>query len=235
MAERPIFVAVIEGSALVKEVSLRLEWHAGFAAVQKEKNIAGLHAAAAAAGYNPVLEVSTKSAMIIGRHLSAFHLTVSSERNGQIPLECVFQGSKVFENGGPFIDLYTTSAREARRDPRLLQSGKLTGFQFEGLAFPLEPTTVFYDWLYLTAIFHHREWLKRLFRYAAFSDIEFNPQRSINCQARSCALFVSLMKRELLEEALASPTQFISLLSKHEYCPQLRAEKTPGPLFESNR
>jgi Aldo/keto reductase family len=35
--------------------------------------------------------------------------------------------------------------------------------------------------------FTHREWLERLYRYAGFTDIEFNPSKSINCQARSCA------------------------------------------------
>jgi hypothetical protein len=33
--------------------------------------------------------------------------------------------------------------------------------------------------------------LARLNKYVGFTDIEFNPSKSINCQARSCALFVS--------------------------------------------
>jgi hypothetical protein len=56
-----------------------------------------------------------------------------------------------------------------------------------------------YDWLYINAIYPHREWLVRLNRYAGFTDIEFNPERSVNCQARSCALFVSLMTKGLLD------------------------------------
>src|SRR5688572_17405993 len=58
-------------------------------------------------------------------------------------------------------------------------------FRFNGYSFPLEPKTVFYDWLYINAIYPHREWLQRPCKDAGFTDIEFNPSKSINCQARS--------------------------------------------------
>jgi hypothetical protein len=77
--------------------------------------------------------------------------------------------------------------------------------------------TAFYDWLYVTAIFPHREWLtKRLkgdFNYAGFTDIEFNPHKSVNCQARSCALFVELIHEGLLETAVSSPENFVDMMS----------------------
>jgi len=109
----------------------------------------------------------------------------------------------------------------AKRDRRLQESGKLIGFEFEGFSFPLTPKTAFYDWLYVSAIFPHREWLARLNRYAGFTDIEFNPKHSINCQARSCALFRTLMARNLLQNATASPSGFIETLSHYEYHPTL--------------
>ena len=227
MAERPIFVPSLDGLELVREISFPIVWNPGFAPVQKKKNIKALHDAAALAGYTPLLEISTKSDEKIGQHLSAFHLKVQSDRLGEIPLECAFQGSKVFEKGGPFTDLYAADAREAKRDPRLQRSGALMGFRFDGLLFPLEPKTAFYDWLYLNAIFPHREWLRRLDRYAGFTDIEFNPGRSINCQARSCALFVTLMKKDILECAVRSPESFLELLSQHSYRPHLRGESEP--------
>lgn len=219
MAERPIFVPAPNEPELVKEIYVPLKWHSGFAPVQKEKNVAGLHASAAAAGYSPVLEVSSKSAEKLGRHLSAFHLKVQ-RRTGEIPMESAFQGSKVFERGGPFTDLYAADAREAKRDPRLRESGRIVAFEFDGVRFPTEPRTAFYDWLYINAIYPHREWLTRLCRYAAFSDIEFNPERSVNCQARSCALFVSLMSKGLLDSAIESPQAFIDMLVAHAYRPQ---------------
>lgn len=212
MAERPVFVPSASGDSLVKEISFQITWSPGFAPVQKAKNIRALHEAATRAGYLPVLEVSTKSEKKLGRHLSAFHLKVETKQLGEIPLECAFQGSKVFVGGGPYTDLYDADVRAAKRDPRLQQSGRLRGFSFEGFSFPLEPKTIFYDWLYLTSVYPHREWLSRLQQYAGFTDIEFNPQRSFNCQARSCALFVSLTKRHLLDQALKSPAGFGELV-----------------------
>jgi hypothetical protein len=69
---------------------------------------------------------------------------------------------------------------------------------------------VFYDWLYLSALYEHREGLRNhIFHYAGFTDIEFNPERSINCQARSCVLLVSLMKKDW------------SRVMRHTICPLL--------------
>lgn len=60
-----------------------------------------------------------------------------------------------------------------------------------------------------------RGWLKsRLRQYVGFTDIEFNPARSVNCQARSCALFAALMSNDLLEKAVESPSAFIELISR---------------------
>ncbi|MGE0123628.1 MAG: hypothetical protein AB7U25_11880 [Vicinamibacterales bacterium] len=237
MAERPIFLPSPETSELVKEVYVDFQWHPGFAPVQKRKNVAALHAAAAKSGYAPLLEISTKSEEKLGRHLSAFHLKVPSASLGPIPLEVAFQGSKVFERGGPYTDLYSVDAREAKRDPRLKESGRLLEFRFGSVSFHTEPKTAFYDWLYVSAIFPHRDWLERLTRYAGFSDIEFNPQRSINCQARSCALFVALMRRNVLSEAVESPQAFVHYLSREAYRPELREAPAPepDPLFSGNR
>ena len=223
MAERPIFIPVPDSPALVKELTIRLTWNPGFAPIQKKKNIAALHAAAAEAGYAPLLEVSTKSEEKVGQRLSAFSLKVHSDRLGKMPLEAAFQGSKVFEHGGPYTDLYTAEdVRDAKRDHRLKNSGSLKGFQFENLWFPLEPKTVFYDWLYIGALYEHRDWLRNhIFQHAGFTDIEFNPERSINCQARSCALLVTLMTNKWLDEAVSSPEAFIRLLSSRDYRPEL--------------
>ena len=52
-------------------------------------------------------------------------------------------------------------------------------------------------------------------------DIEFNPEKSINCQSYSAALFVSLQKRGLLERALSSEKEYIALVDdKHIREPQ---------------
>ncbi len=221
MAERPIFIPAPESPELVKELSMRLTWHPGFAPSQKKRNIGALHESAARAGYAPLLEVSTKSEEEVGRRLSAFNLKVRGDELGEMPLEMAFQGSKVFEGGGPFTDLYyAKDSREAKRDPRLRESGPLKGFKFGNAWFPLQPKTGFYDWLYITALYKHRDWLRRnILKYAGFTDIEFNPERSMNCQARSCALLVTLLKNRWIDDAASSPQAFFGLLSSHDYEP----------------
>jgi hypothetical protein len=239
MAERPIFIPSPDSSQLVNEIFVPLKWHPGFARSQKEKNIEALHAAGRERGFAPLLEISSKSQSERGRHMSAFHMTIPTKHQGRIKLELAFQGSKVFERGGPFTDLYRkgdSDIGEAKRDPRLKESGALVGFCFEGVEFPLEPKTVFYDWLYCSFLVNYREWAMKLYDYKGFTDIEFNPYRSINCQARSAALFLSLMQREELDEALKSPAAFVRVLLRSDYRPQLRAEDfVPQALFAGNR
>ncbi len=211
-------IPATENEGYVARVDFDIPWAGGFAEVQKRKNILALHQAAARAGYEPLLEISTKSDVTAGRHLSAFHLKVETKR-GPLLIENAFQGSKVFERGGPFTDLYDVEPKVAKRDPRLRESGALVGFIFEGRNFPIVPTTVFYDWLYLSALFPHREWLRwRVdgeLTYAGFTDIEFNPTKSINCQAKTCALFVSLVRESRLETYMRSADSFIEAVSVH--------------------
>jgi len=222
MAKRPIFVPSPNKPELVSEVYCQVRWNSGFAPIQKKRNIVALHAAAAELGFAPLLEVSTKSESPLGQYLSAFNLKVSTRKFGEIPMECAFQGSKVFAQGGPFTDLYAAkTARDARADHRLHVSGHLVGFNFEGVSFPLEPKTAFYDWLYINAIYPSWQQFSALKEYAGYTDIEFNPYRSVNCQARSCALFVALVTKSLLDEAMAGPRTFVELLSNYSYRPHL--------------
>ena len=154
-------------------------------------------------------------------------MTVPTKSYRRIKLELAFHGSKVFEHGGPFTDLYSKGDIEigqAKRDPRLQESGRIVGFCFEGIDFPLEPKTAFYDWLYCSFLWDHRDWATKLYVYAGFTDVEFNPHRSINCQARAAALFLSLMQRGDLKSALESPDAFVQTLLRSEYRPQLRGE-----------
>lgn len=211
MAERPVFVPITSGSMLVQEVPVEFRWHTGMAPSQKMKNVSELHHAAQVKGLQHLLEVSSKSDREIGKRLSAFHQRVKLTDGSIILLECAYQGSKVFENGGPFTDLFSVEPRIAKTDTRLKNSGRLIRFELEGKSFPLSPKSVFYDWLYTNAIFPEREWLRRLGQLDGFTDIEFNPEKSVNCQARSCALFVALEKRNLLDEAMTSFNKFVEV------------------------
>lgn len=100
--------------------------------------------------------------------------------------------------------------RDAKRDERLKSSGKLVKFTYQGVDWPLEPKTVFYDWLYYNAVRESipAEILEEVKRYNAFTDIEFNPNKSINTQARSIAIVkVILELKQVLSEIM--PEEFM--------------------------
>ncbi len=230
MARRPVFIPLMEPDRLVDEIEIDFNWSPGFAPVQKKKNIIALHEAAKSKGLYPLLEVSTKSDEILGQRLSAFSLKIETDI-GCISIESAFQGSKVFEKGGPFIDIYKKDSRDAKKDIRTKSSGKLIGFNFIGKIWPLIPKTAFYDWLYLKALQPHQEFLEKLYLYKGFTDIEFNPEKSINCQARTCALLVSLMKLNSLDYALTSQANFIDVVSNDSLRKNHSADLHQGNLF----
>jgi len=212
MANRPVFTPAAEADHLVEVMPVDFAWNPGFSPAQKKKNVDALHHAAAKMGLAPLLEVSTKSDTRLGIRLSAFSLKIETNI-GKIALEAAYQGSKVFENGGPYADIYEMDAKSAKQDPRIRNSGALMHFDFFGEQWPLTPQTAFYDWLYLTCLQPHQEFLKRLCGYKGFTDIEFNPKKSVNCQARACALLVSLLKLGALDDALRSSRALIDMIA----------------------
>lgn len=131
------------------------------------------------------MEISTKSKENIGMKLSAFNLKLNS-----YTLENIFQSAKVFENGGPYLDLLDVLPKEAKNDKRLHNSGNLRAFRYQNEDFPLIPRTVFYDFIYIVAVKKSLEMdeINAISNYNYFTDIEFNPTKSINTQARAVAM-----------------------------------------------
>lgn len=213
MANRPVFLAD-KTAPFFFERGVEFEWMPGLSAAQKQRSCRNLHAAFVQRyPGRRVLEISSKSTEPLGVALSAFNLmlTVDGVRR---PVECVFQGGKVFEDGGPYTDLLDASPRDAKRDERLRTSGLLTGFRLGAAEFPLRPKTFFYDWLYLNALHQNPDLAGQLLAYDAFTDIEFNPQKSLNCQARAAATYVGLHRAGLLEAALSAPQAYLLLVHK---------------------
>lgn len=221
MAKRPIFIPNINGNQLFIEENIDFNWFSGFAISQKQKSIESLHKKAYEKGYKTLLEVSSKSSELLGQRLSAFSLEIETIKYGRISVECAFQGSKVFKGNKQYPEIYTKTSIEAKRFHKLNSSGELIGFKFEDEEWELEPKSAFYDWLYIKALYPHKDFLKKLYKYQAFTDIEFNPAKSINCQARTCAIIVSLLKRGLYDEVMNSKQRFIEIIYKK----QLRQEQ----------
>jgi hypothetical protein len=187
--------------------------------VQSQKSIRSLHAEAKMQlGLGDILEISSKSADALGVSLSAFNLmirTVKFER--EFSLECAYQASKVFELGGPYVDLLGVPSINAKRDPRLTRSGRLVGFRFFGVDWELEPKTAFYDWLYINALHKQPALAEEVMGYHAFTDIAFNPEKSVNCQAYAAALYASLRGRGLLTaDVLKDKRAFLSIVDVNE-------------------
>ena len=215
MAQRPVFLPNDFGPRLVEERVFSIAWAPGFSISQKRKNIFSLHEEAKRSGIKRVLEISTKSESELGQRLSSFNLKI--DLNGAtFPLESVYQGSKVFENCGPTPEMYAWPPREAKRHIGKLDCGRLVEFRLARESYPITPKNAFYDWLYIRSIEKHSKWIDDNVVYDAFTDIEFNPAKQVNCQARAFAEFLSLMKRGKIRETAASFQTFSSMLKESQ-------------------
>lgn len=209
MAERPAFF--IHQGKVVSEM-YSFDWFPGFAVSQKQKSIESLHNAILKTDVDgKPLEISTKSKEAIGIKLSAFNLRLNNHA-----LENIFQSAKVFANGGPYLDLLDVLPKEAKHDKRLHNSGNLRAFQYQNENFPLLPKTVFYDFIYIAAVKQSLETdeINAISNYNYFTDIEFNPAKSINTQARAAAM-IKLILDEYGRLPDFSKEEFIQYHKEH--------------------
>jgi len=214
MAVRSFFT--ISNFPLFKEDNCEFKFYTGFALSQKQMTIKAFHCEILKKYPEAkILEVSRSSKDQIGVSLSAFNLKFK-DKNGVFPVENIFQSSKVFKFGGPYKDLLQVHPREAKRDERLKKSGPLVAFRLNGEDWRLEPKTLFYDWIYINALNQDEELKKQIIKYDTFTDIEFNPSKSFNCQARSVAIFVSLCKKGLLNKYLQNKEKFEKIYKTKE-------------------
>ena len=215
MAVRPVFS--ISGEGFVETIDVEFEWFPGFSIVQKQRSVEALHQAASEILHGrpeSILEVSSKSTAETGMALSAFNLAIPLASGSEATVESAFQSSKVFEEGGPFRDLLRKPSREAKKDERIRNSGRLLNFSCNGMDWPLDPPSAFYDWVYMNALHLHPTLVGSALSFRAFTDIEFNPKKQVNCQAYSVALYVALETGGLLEEALSSPSSYLDLMKR---------------------
>lgn len=193
--------------------NFNIQWNGGFSIGQKQKNIDNLHKCVSEyfkISISNILEVSTKSRLELGRSLSSFNLKMKI--NGEIyPLECVYQSSKVFKNIlGEYqvLDALKMSPKSAKNRLANEDHSTLVKFKCNDQDFPLEPKHLFYDWLYINSVIEISDLIEKLEPFQYFTDIEFNPDKSLNCQARTLVLFIWLVKNNRLEEYLKNPQRF---------------------------
>ena len=208
MASRPVFFVTTPQKGWVRVEMVSFEWFPGMSLAQKRRSIDAMQAAAQKLAPDcSLLEISTKSAAADGRALSGFELCLDA-RGKRMPVESLFQGSKLCRAPGgaavPYQDLYGEDAVTAKRDPRLAAC-HLAGFRLFDEDWPLSPwppmtpgqadalpPSAFYDFLYFRALLQQPALAAKARAFDGFTDLEFTPGKSDNCQAFSAALFVSL-------------------------------------------
>lgn len=181
MASRPAWTI---SNNTVNSKDFEFVWSAGFAVCQKQKNIVALHQSVMDSFDATTLEVSTKGLVDIGVKLSAFSLKLDG-----VFLENIYQSGKKYENGGPYLDLLEVSPKDSKKDERHKNSGKLIAYVYDNSNWLIEPKTAFYDYIYIKAVLQNFGENLDLSVFDWFTDIEFNPKKSVNCQARALTIF----------------------------------------------
>lgn len=218
MAYRPVFYGDAFG---YKKHMIDFEFFTGFSLSQKQKSIQSLHNSIIRNfPGRKILEVSSKSLDEIGRQASAFNLNVILKSGKEFSVEQIFQGSKKFRRGGSQLHLIDqmTSKELKKYIGKLHQVDELVSFESFGQIFPLKPQTFFYNWLYINSLHKNQFLANQIINYDTFTDIEFNPNKSKNCQAEACSIYVYLYKSNLLDYALSSKENFLQVVYREQTC-----------------
>ena len=107
------------------------------------------------------------------------------------------QDSKKYELGRHYIDMLTLTPKEAKEDERHRNSGYIIAFSLNGEEWLLKSKTLFYDYIYVKTLIQNYGTNLNLSEYAWFTNIEFNSKKSINCQARSVAIYKLLQRKDM--------------------------------------
>lgn len=147
-------------------------------------------------GTDKWLEVSTRSESNLGKRLSAFNLKVKLAGT-ESTVESIYQASKVFERGGPFLEVAEMRPWIAKKYIQTKKNGlgEIKGFSFHK-DYPSQPPELFYTFLYFSGLRTSltEEDKTQLVKIQYFTDIMANPLSSINTQARAMARYVSMMR-----------------------------------------
>ena len=209
MVSRPVFAPMRDQVGVMEFESKPFIWHPGFALSQKQKNVEELHEAILRDDptQHP-LEISSRSKTSLGVNLSAFNLGVW--RDGKyLSVESVYQASKVFAgNIGPHPEWYSDNPGEVRNRIRDI-AGAIVAYRLGHDEWGLNPTRAFYNWVYCRALHKNKKLIEELSGYTCFTDIAFNPQKSLNCQAYAISLYLSLVANGVADEALSGKDIFL--------------------------
>ena len=207
----------VDNTNVFDERIITYDYVKGLAFSQKQKNVLSFHSSIQNQYPNlKILEISTKSNESLGVSLSAFNLKL----NGY-PVESVFQSGKVFIDGTQYEFLKTYPPKEAKQYIANSEKSVLKYFMYDNMEFPLEPKSMFYDYIYIKALTQIPFTSSQLVNFDVFTDIEFNEKKQINCQARACAIYAYLLRTNSVDYYLSSLENFKKLYQKGETVQQL--------------
>lgn len=199
MATRPVYI--VNNNNYIEKKIIEFEWIKGMHISRKllcSKSLQKSASEELQIDISNFLEISSCADIELGKNLSAFNLKTNFENSDKIySVESAFQSSKVFQNGGPYKELIHSNSKDAKKDPRIKNSGELLHFEFMGKKIDADGTTIFYDWLYINVLLKNTDLHKSILKYRVFTDIAFNPQKMLNTQAFSIALFVALKLKNI--------------------------------------
>ena len=183
----------ISGYPYCREQPVTFTWIKG----SKRQNIRAVHDAVHTTDPDvSILEVSSASVQPEGEAVSSLRLLLRLDSVAQdVPISTVFEAAKVFEHGGPFVDLLTCAPSKVHKDTRLRTNGKLLRYSLEGSEYPIEPhPDSFFEWLYCRALKQFPEKAAQLSRYNAFSDIAAaaDSKKYYGDSSRAAAIYVGL-------------------------------------------
>ena len=190
-----------------EEKIVEFEYIKGMAFSQKQKNVLSFHKSIQERfPKSHIIEISTKSHDPLGVKLSAFNLKLDG-----YPLECVFQSSKVFEGNIQFASLLFEEPKTAKQYIRENVTLPLIGFRYKNEFFETLPRTLFYDYIYISALLQSNIDVSNIANYDIFTDIEFNEKKAYNCQARACAIYAYMLRKGKVEYYMSSRERFKEL------------------------
>ncbi len=221
MTKRPVYIP-IDRSPYVGTQVIEFTWVCGLSKAQRRKSIVNLHQAAKGEGVRKPLEISTASEVELGVALSAFNLQVTvnlgSEKNPEMhtnSVESIYQSSKKGKKGGPHPEWLTKTSKEVKKLIKEADIGDLHLYQYGQNFWPAEPVESFFTWLYIQGLMQRVGTIEELAKYDGFTDIYFNPKKTINCQARAVAQAVSMYRMGRLGEIMSSRKSYLEFAKKN--------------------
>lgn len=207
MAERYVFISK-SSYPYYEKVYVTFDYFQGHSLSQKRKCQIGLHQnfLAEYPDYK-LLEISGTSLLSLGNDLSAMNLKKQTT-NGLTTVESAFQSSRIYSDDigeiGPFPEYLFVDGKTSKKLVKEASRGLISKkYEFDGMRFyaPSHHISLFYDFLYINALLEkeNSDVTRRLLDggYNAFSDLA---TISLNCQARSAAIFVGLYMAGKLDE-----------------------------------